>query len=62
MSQIPREADSAYKGTIERVRAKMRLLIKRLLRKYKYPEGQEEAVVLVLEQAEALADAWSAHS
>jgi type I restriction enzyme R subunit len=38
----------------------MRLLIKRLLRKYKYPpEGQEEAVTLVLQQAEALADAWS---
>jgi type I restriction enzyme R subunit len=42
------------------VRAKMRLLIKRLLRKYKYPlEGQEAAVALVLQQAEALADAWS---
>jgi type I restriction enzyme, R subunit len=42
------------------VRAQMRLLIKRLLRKYKYPpEGQEEAVALVLQQAEALADAWS---
>ncbi len=44
----------------ESVRAKMRLLIKRLLRKYKYPpKGQDEAVRLVLEQAEALADAWS---
>jgi type I restriction enzyme R subunit len=43
------------------VRAQMRLLIKRLLRKYKYPpEGQEDAVAIVLEQAEALADAWSA--
>jgi type I restriction enzyme R subunit len=42
------------------VRAKMRLLIKRLLRKYKYPpEGQEEAVALVLQQAEALADEWN---
>jgi type I restriction enzyme R subunit len=42
------------------VRAKMRLLIKRLLKKYKYPpEGQEEAVARVLEQAEALADEWS---
>lgn len=45
----------------ESVRAKMRLLIKRLLRKYKYPpKGQEAAVTLVLEQAEALADGWSA--
>lgn len=47
----------------ESVRAKMRLLIKRLLRKYKYPpEGQEAAVALVLEQAEKLADAWSSNS
>jgi len=39
----------------------MRLLIKRLLRKYKYPsEGHEEAVALILHQAEALAGAWSA--
>ena len=42
------------------VRAKMRILIKRLLKKYRYPpEGQEEAVTLVLKQAEALADEWS---
>ena len=42
------------------VRASMRLLIKRLLRKYKYPpEGQDEAVALVLKQAEALAEVWS---
>lgn len=42
------------------VRAKMRLLIKRLLRKYKYPpDGQEEAIQLVIQQAEALADSWS---
>jgi type I restriction enzyme R subunit len=44
----------------ESVRAKMRLLIKRLLRKYKYPpEGQDEAVTRVLEQAEALAMEWA---
>jgi type I restriction enzyme R subunit len=42
------------------VRASMRLMIKRLLRKYKYPpEGQEEAVAMVLKQAEALADSWT---
>ena len=42
------------------VRAKMRILIKRLLKKYKYPpEGQDEAVALVLQQAETLADDWS---
>lgn len=43
------------------VRAKMRLLVKRLLRRYKYPpDGQEEAVARVIQQAEALADSWSA--
>lgn len=43
----------------ESVRARMRLLIKRLLRKYKYPpEGQEAAVNRVIEQAEALAGEW----
>ena len=44
----------------ESVRAKMRILIKRLLRKFKYPpEGQEEAVALVLKQAEVLAETWA---
>ena len=44
----------------ESVRAKMRLLIKRLLRKYKYPpEGQEAAVELVIQQAERLSNNWS---
>ena len=44
----------------ESVRASMRLMIKRLLRKYKYPpDGQEDATTLVLKQAEALADFWT---
>ena len=44
----------------ESVRAKMRLLIKRLLRKYKYPpEGQDAAVEVVIEQAERLSDGWT---
>ncbi|MEY3896518.1 MAG: hypothetical protein RLZZ214_2038, partial [Verrucomicrobiota bacterium] len=39
-------------------RAKMRILIRQLLRKYKYPpEGCEEAIALVL--AQALADDWT---
>ena len=43
----------------ESVRASMRLMIKRLLRKYKYPpEGQEDAVTRVIQQAEALAGYW----
>lgn len=45
----------------ESVRATMRIAIRRLLRKYKYPpEGQEEAIALVLRQAEELAGAWTA--
>ena len=43
----------------ESVRAKLRLMVKRILRKYKYPpDQQEEAVQLVLEQAETLCEAW----
>ncbi len=42
------------------LRAKMRLLIRRLLRKYKYPpEGQEAAVKRVIEQAEVLCEDWA---
>ena len=42
------------------IRAKMRILIRQLLRKYKYPpERCEEAIALVLKQAETLADDWT---
>lgn len=42
------------------VRAKLRLLVKRTLRKYKYPPVREEAAVaLVLEQAETLSAQWA---
>jgi type I restriction enzyme R subunit len=45
----------------ESVRAKLRLMVKRILRKYKYPPDQQEAAVeLVLKQARALGEAWSA--
>lgn len=41
------------------VRARLRLLVKRILRKYKYPPDQEaRAVELVLQQAETLSEAW----
>lgn len=41
------------------VRAKLRLMVKRILRKYKYPpDKQEVAVNWVLEQAETLGAAW----
>jgi type I restriction enzyme R subunit len=43
----------------ENVRAKLRLMVKRILRKYKYPPDlQATAVELVLEQADALGEAW----
>ena len=44
----------------ESVRATLRLMVKRILRKYKYPPDQQErAVELVLQQAEALGEAWA---
>jgi len=43
----------------DNVRAKLRLLVKRILRKYKYPPVKtDEAVDLVLEQAESLCSEW----
>lgn len=43
----------------ESVRAKLRLMVKRILRKYKYPPDQQEsAIELVLQQAQALGEAW----
>jgi type I restriction enzyme, R subunit len=45
----------------ESVRAKLRLMVKRILRKYKYPpDAQEAAVELVLQQAQALGEEWAA--
>nr|WP_259397327.1 DUF3387 domain-containing protein [Shewanella sp. SG41-4] len=41
------------------VRARMRNLVGRLLRRWKYPPNAAEAAIkLVLEQAEVLADGW----
>jgi type I restriction enzyme R subunit len=41
------------------VRAKLRLLVRRILRKYKYPPvKQDEAVQMVLQQAESLCAQW----
>ncbi len=43
----------------ESVRAKLRLMVKRILKKYKYPPDQQDgAVQLILEQAQALGEAW----
>ena len=41
------------------VQAKLRLMVKRILRKYKYPPDQQDAAVqLILQQAQALGEAW----
>jgi type I restriction enzyme R subunit len=42
-------------------RAKIRVEVKRLLKRYKYPPDRTEAATdLVLEQAEAFASTWAA--
>jgi type I restriction enzyme R subunit len=44
----------------ESIRAKLRLMVKRILRKYKYPPDEQDAAVeLVLQQAQALGEAWA---
>jgi type I restriction enzyme R subunit len=44
----------------ESVRAKLRILVRRCLQKWKYPpDKQASAVEEVLKQAETLADGWS---
>ena len=45
----------------ESVRAQLRLMVKRVLKKYKYPPDQQDtAVELVLQQAQSLGEEWSA--
>ena len=45
----------------ESARAKMRVMVKRLLRKYGYPpDKQEHATLLVLAQAEVVCEEWAA--
>jgi type I restriction enzyme R subunit len=45
----------------ENVRAQLRVLVKRMLRKYGYPpDKQEKATQTVLEQAEVLSAGWAA--
>jgi len=44
----------------ESVRAKLRLMVKRILRKYKYPPDQQDAAVeLVLQQMQTMGEEWS---
>lgn len=66
LAAIARELASKIRNSVtvdwsvkKSVKAQLRLDVKRLLRKYRYPPDQQEsATQLVLEQAEALADVW----
>ena len=45
----------------ENVGAQLRVIVKRILRKFGYPpDKQEKATQTVLEQAEVLSEAWAA--
>lgn len=45
----------------ETVRARLRVMVKTLLKRYKYPpDKQEEATETVLRQAESLSAEWAA--
>jgi type I restriction enzyme R subunit len=65
---IAHELVASIKGSVsvdwmhrETARARMRVLVKRLLRKYGYPPDlQDAAVQNVLQQAEALSAQWAA--
>ena len=68
LQTIARELVEAVKRNVtidwtvkESVRAKLRTIVKRILRKYGYPpDKREQATITVLEQAEVLSSAWAA--
>lgn len=46
--------------TFAKAGARLRLMVKRILRKYRYPPDQQDAAVeLVLQQARALGEVWA---
>jgi type I restriction enzyme R subunit len=65
---IARELVAAVRSNVtidwtvrENVRAQMRVIVKRILRKHGYPpDKQEKATETVLEQAELLSESWAA--
>ncbi|HSV72550.1 MAG TPA: type I restriction enzyme endonuclease domain-containing protein, partial [Chthonomonadales bacterium] len=65
---IARELVETVRGNVtidwamrDDVRAHIRVLVKRILRKHRYPpDKQEKATQTVLEQAEALSEVWAA--
>jgi type I restriction enzyme, R subunit len=68
LGKLARELTSTLRRSVtvdwslrESVRARLRIEVKKLLRKFKYPpDMQEGATDLVLKQAEALGDDWTA--
>ena len=67
LQKIARELVETVRGNVtidwtirENVRAQLRVLVKRILRKYGYPpDKQEKATQTVLEQAEVLSEIWA---
>ena len=65
---IAHELLTSLKGNVtvdwahrENARARMRVLVKRMLRKYSYPPDlQDAAAQTILQQAEALSERWAA--
>ena len=68
LREIARELVAAVRANVtidwtmrENVRAHLRVIVKRILRKYGYPpDKQEKATLTVLEQAEVLSEGWAA--
>ena len=68
LRDIARELVETVRGNVtidwtlrENVRANLRRLVKRILRKHGYPpDKQEKATQTVLEQAEVLSEGWAA--
>ena len=67
LTQMARELAAKLRNNLsidwqykENVRARLRTMIKALLRRYKYPPDQEAvAIDLVLQQTEMIAEEWS---
>ena len=62
MRRDPGASSAALAGCAE-VRAQLRVIVKRILRKFGYPpDKQEKATQTVLEQAEVLSEDWATES
>jgi type I restriction enzyme R subunit len=67
LMQMARELASRLRGNLsidwqykENVRARLRTMIKALLKRYKYPPDQEAAAIdLVLQQTEMISEEWA---